>query len=51
VLSRRELFPRGGDVTVNVGAPIAPDEIKSLTVDGLSERVRRDINALCGWSD
>lgn len=51
LLSRSELFPRAGDVTVNVGTPIAPDEIKSLTVDGLSARVRRDINELCGWSD
>jgi acyl-[acyl-carrier-protein]-phospholipid O-acyltransferase/long-chain-fatty-acid--[acyl-carrier-protein] ligase len=51
LLSRRELFPRGGQVTVNVGPVIGPEQIKELTVEGLSERVRSAMNALLGWSD
>lgn len=51
LLSRRELFPRGGDVSVNVGKPITPDEIKSLTVEGLIARVRAGISTLLGWND
>jgi 1-acyl-sn-glycerol-3-phosphate acyltransferase len=51
LLSRREFFPRGGCVTVNVGAVISPSEIQALTVEGLSQRVRGDMNALLNWSD
>jgi 1-acyl-sn-glycerol-3-phosphate acyltransferase len=51
VLSRRELFPRSGPVSVKVGLPIMPDELSSLTADALSQRVRSSINELLGWVD
>jgi 1-acyl-sn-glycerol-3-phosphate acyltransferase len=49
LLSRNEWLPRSGRVRLMVGQPITPDEIRSLDVDGLSDRTYRSIAALLGW--
>jgi len=51
VWNRDEWLPRAGAVKVRVGSPIESDEIKRLTVEALSVRVRRSMLELLGWSD
>jgi len=46
VWGREKWLPRAGSVKVSVGAPILPEEIRALSVDGLSKRVRQAMQAL-----
>lgn len=49
VWSRDEWLPRSAPVKVKVGAPILPTEIRGLSVDALSQRVRQTMIELLAW--
>lgn len=49
ILPRGALLPRSGEVRLRVGRPIAPEEIRRLDADRLSDRVSEDIATLLGW--
>lgn len=51
VWHRDEWLPRQGRVAVRVGDAIAPERVRKLSVDGLSELVRSSMLALLGWRD
>lgn len=50
ILSRDELLPRSGQVRVHVGKTISPDEIRTLDVEGLSDKTAVSIASLLGWA-
>jgi len=50
VLRRGSLVPQPARVSVRVGAPIAPEEVRRLSADPLLLRVRTQISDLCGVS-
>ena len=49
VWNRDEWLPRAGRVTVRIGTPIEPEEIRRLGVDELADRVRTSMRDLLGW--
>ena len=49
LLKRNEWLPRSGRVRLLVGQPISPEEIRSMNVDALSDRMHQSIAALLGW--
>ena len=51
VWHRDAWLPRSGRVVARVGEPIAPEEVKQLSVDGLCARVRASILDLLGWPE
>jgi 1-acyl-sn-glycerol-3-phosphate acyltransferase len=46
LLPRHSRMIRSGDVSVHIGAPILPETLETLGLDGTMQRVRRDIAAL-----
>jgi 1-acyl-sn-glycerol-3-phosphate acyltransferase len=49
VLARDAWFPRSGSVRLVAGKPIAPEELRKLDVQDLSDRVYESIAGLLGW--